>query len=182
MEGALPPPTPHLPSAELAEPGALPILPAARPPAVAAGQVAAAAVGGAFGSLLRVLLALAMPPACDAGAGGGGDAAAPLACLLPWPTLTVNLVGSFLLGTILAHAHAHAWRKEVVALLGGGLCGGLTTLSSAALEAVVLGDRGHPGFAALYLFITAAGGLACAGLGYSLPPWRARKGAAVAAG
>jgi CrcB protein len=57
---------------------------------------------------------------------------------IPWGTLTVNLVGSFVLGLVVGAAPA-AW---VATLVGTGLCGGLTTFSTFSYETVRLLDGG----------------------------------------
>lgn len=54
---------------------------------------------------------------------------------LPWGTLLVNLVGSFLLGLF----SALALSGEAVAFLGTGLCGALTTYSAFAVQSHDLG-------------------------------------------
>lgn len=54
---------------------------------------------------------------------------------LPWGTLLVNVVGSTLLGALAALALDGA----AYALLGTGLCGGLTTWSSLAVQTHRLG-------------------------------------------
>ena len=53
---------------------------------------------------------------------------------VPWGTLAVNGVGSFLLGCVLGAGLPPWW----VALLGSGFCGALTTFSSYATEVVDL--------------------------------------------
>ena len=79
---------------------------------------------------------------------------------LPWGTLAVNLVGSFVLGTLVGAAvDAHP-----MALLGVGFCGGLTTYSSFAVQAVGAGRRGG----AAYAVLTVAGCLLLATLGLGL--------------
>jgi fluoride exporter len=54
---------------------------------------------------------------------------------IPFGTLTVNLVGSFLLGVLTGLSLSHgtaAWHL----VLGTGFCGGFTTFSTASLEVV----------------------------------------------
>lgn len=52
-------------------------------------------------------------------------------------TLAVNLVGSFLLGWLVA------WRPgtDIVTVLGGGFCGALTTYGTFALEVTIARPR-----------------------------------------
>lgn len=110
------------------------------------------ALGGAAGSALRVGLNTVLPPQD---------------CLLescsptplkgfPVATLAVNLVGSFVLG-IAAHAAARReWEPWVLAFIGGGLCGGLTTMSGFVVDLVRLGYAGRWGTAVAYYVSTQA--------------------------
>ncbi|ROR92606.1 fluoride efflux transporter FluC [Nocardioides aurantiacus] len=77
-----------------------------------------------------------------------------------WPhgTLTVNLVGSLLLGLLVGAAVD----GHLLALLGTGFCGALTTYSSFAVQAVTLGGRRGTAYAAA----TVGGCLLLATLGH----------------
>ena len=77
----------------------------------------------------------------------------------PWGTWAVNVVGSFVLGVVLARA-----TPEVAALAGTGFCGALTTYSTFALEIVEL-PRAR---AWTYALASLSTGLAAAALGYAL--------------
>ncbi|MEW9531637.1 fluoride efflux transporter CrcB [Microbispora sp. NPDC049125] len=70
----------------------------------------------------------------------------------PWGTLTVNLLGSFVLGLLSATDPAGVAR----ALLGTGFCGALTTFSTFGYETVRLLEEGSARAAA----VNALGGLA----------------------
>ncbi|NNG19833.1 CrcB family protein [Naumannella sp. ID2617S] len=83
--------------------------------------VLAVIVGGAIGAVLRYCISHWL------GAGGG----------IPWGTLLVNLAGSFLLGCVLG-AGLPGW---LLALLGTGFCGGLTTFSTFSVELLELAGR-----------------------------------------
>lgn len=96
------------------------------------------ALGGALGSVARYLVSvwsvrLAGPS-------------------FPWGTLTVNIVGAFLIGlmveTIARRFDASA---EMRLFLVTGILGGFTTWSSFTLDAVALFERGDLGLSALYL-------------------------------
>ena len=56
---------------------------------------------------------------------------------LPWGTITVNVVGSFLLGLF----SGLALGGDAMALLGTGFCGALTTYSAFAVQTHDLGPR-----------------------------------------
>lgn len=53
--------------------------------------------------------------------------------VLPWGTLTANLLGSFLIGLVLAYAGKHE-NQWMVFLFAVGFCGGFTTFSGFAFE------------------------------------------------
>lgn len=79
-----------------------------------------------------------------------------------WPTgtLVVNLAGSFLLGAF----SAMGLSGSMLALLGTGLCGGITTFSSLLVQTA---DRGHR-LGTAYLVTTVAGSLLLCWLGFVL--------------
>lgn len=81
------------------------------------------ALGGAAGSLLRYAAGQALGPTRPGA--------------FPWPTFAVNVVGSLLLGLVVAlvpRDDPHHLR----ALLAVGFCGGLTTFSTFGYETVTL--------------------------------------------
>ena len=85
----------------------------------------------------------------------------------PVGTLTVNLIGCFVLG-VLAGGVAHSgWSAGTYALLGTGFCGGLTTFSTFAVETVELSLHLRAR-AVSYLVLSAAAGVALAQLGWLL--------------
>jgi CrcB protein len=79
---------------------------------------------------------------------------------LHWGTLAVNLVGSFVLGILVGAAVEGHW----LALLGTGFCGGLTTYSAFAVQAV----QGGRSRGSAYVVVTVGGCLAMATLGHLL--------------
>lgn len=109
------------------------------------------AAGGALGTAARFLLTSAL--------------ARVLREQFPWSTLTVNVSGSLLLGCLVAFA---AGSEALSPFLGAGLLGGYTTVSSFALQTVVLQQQRSARAAATYLLISAFGSLAAAALGYVL--------------
>ena len=68
----------------------------------------------------------------------------------PWGTLTVNVVGSFILGLLVEYL-AQRWSatQEIRGFLVVGVLGGFTTFSAFSLDAVQLLERGSltPAFA-----------------------------------
>ncbi|WP_148611932.1 fluoride efflux transporter FluC [Nocardioides rubriscoriae] len=78
---------------------------------------------------------------------------------VPWGTLTVNVVGSFVLGLLVALSVD----ADAYALLGVGFCGGLTTYSSFAVQTARLGRRGTA-----YAAATIVVSVAAAALGYTV--------------
>ncbi len=73
---------------------------------------------------------------------------------LPWGTLAVNVVGSFLMGLIagwLALRAGEGWSQPVRLFLATGILGGFTTFSAFSLDAALLWERGQGGMAAAYV-------------------------------
>lgn len=82
---------------------------------------------------------------------------------LPWGTLTVNVVGSFLMGLIagwLALRAGEGWSQPVRLFLATGILGGFTTFSAFSLDAALLWERGQGGMAAAYVAASVALSLA----------------------
>lgn len=98
----------------------------------------AIALGGAIGALGRHFVARSVTHALGLG--------------FPYGTLTVNVVGGFAMGVIIALLALRlslppAWQ----AFLTVGLLGGFTTFSAFSLEVVLLIERGTLGLAGLYV-------------------------------
>jgi CrcB protein len=106
--------------------------------------VASIALGGGMGSVARYGISRAWPP-------GGGQ--------VPWSTLTINLVGSLLLGMLVV-AVTEIWRPHrlIRPFLGTGILGGFTTFSTFSVEVRGLG----PAPAASYIALSVVGGLSAA--------------------
>ncbi|KAA0097838.1 fluoride efflux transporter CrcB [Mycolicibacterium sp. P1-18] len=87
----------------------------------------------------------------------------------PWATFLVNLLGAFLLGTLLEAlarlGDDSGWRLRARLFAGTGGCGAFTTYSTFALEAVLLTRHGHAGTAIAYGLVTVVGGVLTAWLG-----------------
>jgi len=113
--------------------------------AIAAGG--AVLVGGLIGGSLRLGLDVAFPE---------GD--------FPLTTLLINVVGSLVLGVLVAGVWPRAphWLRSG---LGTGLIGTFTTFSAVAVSLVSLSAAGRIGTALVYLLVTLVGGLGAATLG-----------------
>lgn len=106
------------------------------------------ALGGALGASARYLTGIVMVRLLGRG--------------FPWGTLTVNFLGSLLMG-VLVVVLAHKTDNRFAPLLMTGVLGGFTTYSAFSLDAITLYERGQIGLAALYVAVTlilALGGIA----------------------
>lgn len=56
----------------------------------------------------------------------------------PWPTLLINVVGSFALGVFAAFSLAKGWSEQWRLFVAVGLCGGFTTFSTFSYECIAL--------------------------------------------
>jgi CrcB protein len=84
--------------------------------------------------------------------------------VFPWGTFAVNVAGSLILGVLAGAAAA----RPVLALLGTGLCGALTTYSTFGYETVrLLEDRARL-YAVLNAVASVAAGLGAAFLGFTI--------------
>lgn len=102
--------------------------------------VSLVALGGAVGAALRYLAGLGVLRLI-------GHQPFPLAIL------TVNALGSFLMGVFVVVA-AHRGLTHLSPLVMTGLLGGFTTFSAFSLETVTLMERGALGQAALYVTLS----------------------------
>ncbi len=124
------------------------------------------ALGGAIGALLRAGLAYWVPHT---------DPAA-----FPLNTLIVNLVGCFLMGS-LVWVVLHVWsdRAWPRPFFGAGVLGGFTTFSAFAGELVLMAQAGAWILAVAYLVITIVGGVLLIRIGAVLAQrWFRRRGVA----
>jgi CrcB protein len=70
--------------------------------------------------------------------------------VFPLGTFGVNLIGSFLIGIIIAAALGEDLSQQMRLFLATGFCGGFTTFSSFSYEFFSLLQHGHTGYAFLY--------------------------------
>ncbi len=122
--------------------------PASRPVHLRASSLGLVLLGGVLGTAGREAVGLVVPPA-------GG---------VPWATLTVNLLGAFLLGLLLDSLARGGpdvgARRHLRLLLGTGLLGGFTTYSALAVDTAALLEAGRAGTATGYALGTVLVGLA----------------------
>lgn len=88
--------------------------------------------------------------------------------VFPWGTLTVNVVGSLILGALVGAATRHQVPDELVALVGTGFCGGLTTYSTFGFETIRLVEDGARFYALLNVVASVLAGFGAAVIGYAL--------------
>lgn len=116
-------------------------------------------IGGAVGAPLRYLTDLFVQARHDS--------------VLPWGTLTVNVVGSLVLGGVasaVANAGAPGW---VETLAGTGFCGALTTFSTFGFETVRLLEDGSWLEALLNVTLSVTAGMFAVVTGWALVAWLA---------
>jgi len=118
-------------------------------------EILLVAVGGAFGSVLRYYVGVWGVRIAGTG--------------FPWGTLTVNLVGSFVIGVVVEMiVRKFDGSPALRLLLMTGVLGGFTTFSSFALDTVSLFERGALGLAITYVAISLVASLAAVFAGLSL--------------
>lgn len=84
-------------------------------------QILLVGLGGGIGSMLRFIISLFSTKYFDS--------------KFPIATITVNVIGSLLIGVILAYLHkTNTESSDLKFLLAIGLCGGFTTFSTFAWE------------------------------------------------
>ena len=97
------------------------------------------ALGGAIGASLRYVAGIGVVRLVGHG--------------FPVAIITVNVVGSFLMGVFVVMA-AHRGLTYLSPFVMTGVLGGFTTFSAFSLEAVTLYERGDVGQAVLYVAIS----------------------------
>ncbi|HUP86180.1 MAG TPA: fluoride efflux transporter CrcB [Acidimicrobiales bacterium] len=111
-------------------------------------RVVLIAVAGAAGALTRYAVASAV-----------GVRA------FPWSTLSINVVGSFLLGILLQSAPGRL-SDDVRTGLAVGFLGAFTTFSTFSYESVAMIRDGRAAVAALYVVASVISGMAAAAVGW----------------
>lgn len=100
------------------------------------GTLLQVALGGAIGALGRYLTGVVTIRLMGPG--------------FPWGTLTVNVVGSFLMGLVVV-VLARKFGNAYAPFLMTGVLGGFTTFSAFSLDALTIYERGQSGLAAAYV-------------------------------
>lgn len=88
--------------------------------------------------------------------------------LMPWGTMSANLVGSTVLGLLDGIETEHVVPHGLVLLIGTGLCGTFTTFSTYSYETMRLYQTGARMQAVLNLAVTIAAGLGAVSIGYAI--------------
>jgi len=109
-------------------------------------------VGAAVGAPARYLLDRAIQARHDS--------------VVPWGTLTVNVLGSLVLGSLVGLSTNHALSPALLWLVGPGFCGALTTYSTFSYETLQLYESGAWLYAVGNTFANLVAGLGAAALGY----------------
>ncbi len=111
--------------------------------------------GGFIGSVLRAYL--------------NGVVNRHLPHALPFGTLSVNLIGSFIIGLLFAlFMHTSAFSPTMKSFLTTGFLGGLTTYSTFALETFWLFNQGSLFLALSNALLNVVGTILAAGSGYKI--------------
>lgn len=108
-------------------------------------------VGGGLGAVLRFLLS--------------GFVQKGLPGVFPWGTLTVNLLGCFMIGLLWSFSSRGNWGSMATLFFIPGVLGGFTTFSSFGLESINLFQSGHWRSAIIYVSASNILGLCLAAVG-----------------
>lgn len=112
-------------------------------------QTAWIALAGALGAVVRYRIGLAIGVRS-----------------FPWATLSVNVVGSFMLAFVLAGPATSRWSSVTTAAVAVGLLGAFTTFSTFGYETFTLLRTGRENLAAAYVLLSLVVGLGATALGY----------------
>ena len=111
-------------------------------------------IGGAIGAGARYLV--------------GQAVLARVGSAFPWGTLSINIVGSLLLGLLVGWLARSGGGDTARLFVGVGILGGFTTFSSFSMEYWMLFERGQNAQAAAYVLASVIGAIAACGLGLFL--------------
>lgn len=88
--------------------------------------------------------------------------------VFPWGTFSVNLIGSFIMGALIAMSLKSLINSDWRFFLATGFCGGFTTFSAFSYESIQLMNAGRPGLAGIYIISSVLFGLLAAYAGFLL--------------
>ena len=88
--------------------------------------------------------------------------------VFPWGTLTVNVVGSLIMGFLVGAAAAGRLDPMILTVLGPGFCGALTTYSTFGYETLRLAEDGSRFLATANIAINLFAGLCAAFVGVAI--------------
>jgi fluoride exporter len=151
------------PRAPIEDVGELPESFRAAHPQISRLELVAVGAGGAVGALGRVGLEQAWPTVPGS---------------WPWATFAVNILGAFLLGSLMSGLRHGPVSIPTYRLLGTGFCGALTTFSTMQLELLQMLDRARYDLALGYVGASVVLGYAAVSLAARLTA-RAAVGAPV---
>jgi CrcB protein len=103
------------------------------------------AIGGAIGAIARYMTNIGLLRLIGPG--------------FPWGTLTVNVVGSFLMGLAWVLLDVRG-AMRFAPLVMTGVLGGFTTFSAFSLDAVTMVERGQAGLGLIYVAASVAASIA----------------------
>jgi CrcB protein len=86
----------------------------------------------------------------------------------PYATLSVNLIGSFLLGVLAVGLAQNLLSANLALLLGTGVLGAFTTMSTFSVETVQMFEQGQGSSAIVYVVLTMILGPILALLGWKI--------------
>ena len=98
-------------------------------------MLALVGLGGAIGAALRYMVGEWMPDG------------------FPWGTMSVNLLGSFVLGIVVTMSLS----EEMVLIFGTGVLGAFTTMSAYSVDLIELMEKSEYSVAMGYLLVTILG-------------------------
>jgi len=107
-------------------------------------------LGGGLGSIIRLIINRLIPSES-----------------FPYSTLTVNLIGSFLIGLIISYLiNSNMLKSDYYYFLVVGICGGLTTFSAFSIENFNFIKSNETFNSFIYIFISVSLCIALAYLGF----------------
>ncbi|RBP70186.1 camphor resistance protein CrcB [Alkalibaculum bacchi] len=110
-------------------------------------------VAGTFGAILRYLIGVSLLTNS----------------LFPYATLSINLIGSFLLTWLTTRLlKKTSWPSHITTAIGTGFVGSFTTFSTLSVETVKLFQNGAILLGLLYVFVSIVGGLLMSRLGFNI--------------